>query len=100
MTLAVLEGPVTPAPPRCSFQGCDKPRRGELCIGHANQRAKGQALVPLRKLRLDWSEEDRFWDRVDLRDFGGLLELDILQEGHIPTEQDTDRFQVKNRHGL
>ncbi len=84
MSLAVSEGSVAPTPPRCAFKGCDKPRRGDFCVGHANQRAKGHQLVPLRKLRLDWSEEDRFWDRVDLRDFGGCWNWLACKRGTFP----------------
>jgi hypothetical protein len=75
LTVALAEGGVSSRPLRCSFVGCTTPAycRG-WCDGHYQQQRAGKQLTPIRKQRKGWSEEDRFWDQVDVRDINGCWE--------------------------
>jgi len=60
------------AAPLCSGPKCVRPIYCKsMCQGHYDQTRRGNALAPLRVNRKGMPEGDRFWDQVDLRDFGG-----------------------------
>ena len=62
------------AAPLCSGPQCSRKVYAKgYCGAHYDQVTRGKTgvLSPVRKVRFGMPEDDRFWDQVDLRDFGG-----------------------------
>ena len=60
------------AAPLCSGPKCVRTIYCKsMCEAHYDQTRRGNVLTPLRANRRGMPENDRFWDQVDLRDFGG-----------------------------